>query len=203
MNSTTQRDWIATYDPDDPELRATIQRRRRTWIYLLVPVWVVLFTIFNLTTDGLPPSSLDRWLARTPDWIALATFLVGWVAMIAALVLSLRAAPREAVRRNPYYVLTRPQRRRVIRQIRGTLPVEPHEVPFLRDVARAREAQRFAVVSMVGVVFLAASAAMLGDGSEVTVPTVLVLVPAVIGGIGLRAADEARRFLRSVGAAPV
>jgi hypothetical protein len=203
MNSTTQRDWIATYDPDDPELRAAVQRRRRTWIYLLVPVWVVLFTVFNLTGDRLGPTGLDRWVARTPDWVALATFLVGWVAMIGALALSLRPAPREAVRRNPYYVLTLAQRRRAAKQLRGALPVEPHEVPFLRDVARARDAQRWGIVSMVGVLLLAVSAAMFGGDAAVPVPTVLVLVPVIIGAIIARGAVDARRFLRSVGAAPV
>jgi hypothetical protein len=100
-------------------------------------------------------------------------------------------------------VLTFAQRRRVSRQLRGTVPVEPHEVPFLRDVARAREAQRWAVISMAGVTLLAVSATMLGEDSTVTVPAALVLVPLVIGAIAARTAVDARRFLGSVGSGPV
>jgi hypothetical protein len=205
MTSPTTRDWIATYDPGDPELRAAIRRRQTRFYWIFVPVFVVVFIAVRVgleSSERFGPMGLDRILVRTPDWLTGLTLVVAVGLMSAAFAVGVRRSMRQAVHGNPRQLLTRAESRRVGRQIRGLEPVAPYEVPFLRDVARGLYAQRWAALSMSGVLLLVLGGTMLGDDNGVTVPSLLALVPIAIGVYSVRGAVHGRRFLRSIGDTP-
>jgi hypothetical protein len=202
VTSATPRDWIATYDPADPALRSANRRKYQgfaTWTFVpsflltYLPVYVGIDVV-----DGTAVTAPHRLFAA-PYWLAVATFVVALTPIVASLVFGLRRARWAAVMRNPRAVLTRAQGRRVDRQIRGRLPVALHEVPFLRDVALGMYAQRWVGGVMAGTVLLALSAGMLGPPAFGW----FAVVPVAVGAASVRAALRGRRFLRSVGVAPV
>ena len=206
MTSSTPRDWIATYDPADPALKAAIRRRKIRAYWLFVPVFVLVFGFYRGwmdATERFDPFGVNRLLGDAPAWLASLTIGAASVLMIIAFVVSVRPATYAVIQSNPRAVLTRAESRRVGRQIRGQEPVAPHEVAFLRDVALAMYAQRWGVVSMTGVLLLAVGGGMLGGDGGAVVPIVLGIVPIVVGVLCVRTAVHARRFLRSVGVAPV
>jgi hypothetical protein len=196
------RNWIATYDPDDPELHAAIEQSYKRFAWLFIPVFGVTFAFAQSGLGWIEnhgSTAYDRFLAATPDWAAYTVLAIALAILVAAYVFGLRPAARTAIRTNPRMVLTRAQARRVNRQIQGRLPVAPHEVAFLRAVARGMRAQRWLVGAMGGMALLALAAGMLGAA----VLGWLVVVPVLVAGFGLRADRQARRFLESVGTTPV
>jgi hypothetical protein len=206
MTSSTSRDWIATYDPADPALQAAIRRRKTRFLWVFVPVFGLVFGASRVGlefSEHFGPMGLDRILVHSPGWLTSVTIVIGVSLMVAAFAIGIRPSIYRVIQANPRMVLTRVESRRVGRQIRGREPVAPYEVPFLRDVALAMYAQRWAALSMAGVTLLAIGGTMLGDDGGVTVPGLLAIVPIVIGVYSLRAAAQARRFLGSLGVAPV
>jgi hypothetical protein len=197
------RDWIATYDPDDPELQAAISRRRVRFRWMIGPI-----VLAYIVTREVLEASLgdDQSTNDVPGWLVLpltVTFLVAAVLVVAGIAMALRPAARAAARRNPLPVLDRAQRRRVGQQLAGRVPVAPQEVPFLRDVALGTYAQRWAVAILAGLTLLCVGR-FFADGSvdgEV-VAGVAGLALAGLGAYGLRSVVRARRFLKSVAVAP-
>jgi hypothetical protein len=195
------RDWIATYDPDDPDLRAAIRWRHTRLNWTAVPVGVLTYLVLRRVLDA---SFGIETAPRGPTLLLMVLILGGFVLVVAGIAMVLRPSIRAAIRRNPRAGLTRTQSRRVGRQLRGRAPVAPHEVPFLRDVALGTYAQRCSVVIMVGLVLLSTARALVSTNSvDVAIASVLALLAAAGAVFGLRAVVQARRFLRSVGTAPV
>jgi hypothetical protein len=206
MNRTTRRDWIATYDPDDPELRAAVRRREtRFMLWCLLPTFVLLLLSARaglVYSDQYGPIGPDRLVTRAPEWLAMVTLVAAAVLLVASFGIVVRRAQQAFVRGNPRALLTRAENWRVGQQIRGREPVASHEVPFLRDVARAVYVQRWAAVPMAGVALLVVTATILGEDDGATVPSFLAIVPIAIGALSLRAARHAQRFLASVETPP-
>jgi hypothetical protein len=200
--TTDNRNWIATYDPDDPELHAAIEQSYKRFYWLFIPVFAATFLFAQFGLDWVEEygeTSYDRFLAATPDWAAYTVLAVALALMVAAYTFGMRPTLRNAVKANPRVVLTRAEANRVNRQIRGRAPVAPHEIPFLRAVARGTRAQRWVVVAMGGMALLALAGGMLGSA----VLGWLVVVPVAVAVLVLRTDRQARRFLRSVGTTPV
>jgi len=209
MSSSTQppdRDWIATYDPDDPELQAAIRRRYTRLRWIGVPIGIVVYLVVRTVLESQSGIDFDRTPDNLPTWLVLVltvSFVAAAVLVVAGLALALRPSLRAAVRRNPQAVLNRAQSRRVGKQIGGQIPVLPHEMPFLRDVALGTNASRSGVVLLAGVVLFCVSRAAVADGAGAVVAGVAALGLALLGAFGLRRVVRARRFLRSAGTAPV
>jgi hypothetical protein len=201
MTSSTPRDWIATYAPDDPELRAAIRWHHNRFNWLAVPVTVVTYLVLGRLAEAFVG------IENTPHApILLLTVLTlgGFILVVAGIAVTLRPAARAAIRRNPRTLLTRAERRRVGKQIRGRAPVAAHEVPFLRDVALGTYAQWGAVVLTAGLVPLSTARALVSNDSVVVAITcAFALLAAGGAAFGLREVVRARRFLRSVGTGPV
>jgi hypothetical protein len=209
MNSSTRppdRDWISNYKPDDPELHAAIRRRYTRVRWITVPVAVAAVIATRAGLESTVGSDLDETSSRVPDWLVLPVtmaFLAAAVIVVAAIAIALRPARRAAVRRNPRPVLSRAESRRVGQQLAGRAPVAPHEMPFLRDVALGTYAGRRGVVLLAGIVLLCAARATVVNSADAVLAGVAGLILAVIGVFALRSVVRARRFLRSIGVAPV
>jgi hypothetical protein len=196
------RDWITTYDPDDPELHSAIEQSYKRFSWMFIPVFGATFAFaqFGLGwVEDHGSTAYDRFLAAVPDRAAYTMLAIALAVLVAAYAFGLRPTARKAVRTNPRMVLTRAEARRVNRQIQGRLPVAPDEVAFLRAVARGTLAQRWLVAAMAGMALLALAAGMLGAA----VLGWLVIVPVLVAMFALRADRQARRFLESVGTTPV
>jgi hypothetical protein len=196
------RDWIATYDPDDPLLRREIEQSYKRFNWAFVPVFGATFVLTQVARDWVErngETAYDRLLAAAPDWAAATTFALALALVVGSIAVGLSPARRAVVRRNPRVVLTWAQSRRVRRQIYARVPFAPYEIAFLRDVALAMYAQRWLVVAMAGSALAALSVGMFG----VAVSGWLVVVPFGVAMFGVRVTANARRFLRSVGVTPV
>jgi hypothetical protein len=210
MTSSKQspsRDWIATYDADDPDLRAAIHRRNARIRWITVPAVVVAVVATSNAPIPSGGSDLDETFYRVPAslvWLVTVLFVVASAMIVAGIAIALRPARRTAVRRNPRPVLSRAQSRRVGKQLAGQVPVAPHEMPFLRDVALGTYASRWGVVTLAGIVLLcAARATVYNNDADAVRAGVVGLILAVVCALGLRGVVQARRFLKSVGVAPV
>jgi hypothetical protein len=203
MTSSTQRDWIATYDPDDSELRAAIHRRYSRFRLVFLPAFVVGYIVTSIALEAAPGGDTDPPVFSPPAWLVGVMGVVAAVLIVAGVAIALRPAVRSAIRRNPRALLTPEQNRRVYSQIGGRVAVAPHEVPFLRDVALGTYAQRWVAAALAGAMLLAVSYAIRSDTDDALLASVLVLMTAVSGTFALRSAVHARRFLRSHGVTPV
>ena len=204
MTSSTPRDWIATYDPDDPELHAAIRRRTNKSRWVIVPAIVASYIATRTALDASVSTDVAGTMLHAPALLVTAMVLIAVVLVVAGIAVILRPAIRATIRRNPRPVLTRAQSRRVGRQLAGREPVAPHEVPFLRDVALATYAQRWGVRLMAGLMLLATAKALVADNAvDVAIASTLAVLAAAVVAFGLRGVVQARRFLRSVGVAPV
>jgi hypothetical protein len=203
MTSSTARDWIASYDPDDPDLRTAISRRRVRVGWMIGPIVLA----YIVTREVLEASLGEQVTYDVPSWLVLSvtvTSVVAVMLVVAGIAMALRPAARAAARRNPLPVLDRAQRHRVGQQIAGRVAVAPQEVPFLRDVALGTYAQRWAVALLAGLALLCVCR-FFADGSvdgEV-VTGVAGLTLAGLSAYGLRNVVRARRFLKTVAVAPV
>jgi hypothetical protein len=201
MTSSTSRDWIVSYDPEDPALRSANRRRyQQVFAWTFVPVFALTYLPVYVGIDVNRGTFVNgpNQLFGAPYWLAVVTYAVALPLIVGSLVFGLRRARRTAVMRDPRAVLTRTEGRRIDRQIRGRLPVAPYEVPVLRDVALAMYAQRWAAGVMAGLVLAWLSVGMLG-------PAMMgwfAVVPAVVGVYSLWTALHGRRFLRSLGVTP-
>src|SRR5215212_6268372 len=106
MNSTVQaqeRDWIATYDPDDPELQAAIRRRNTKIRWIAVPVGVVAYLAVRVILDSAVGIDFDRTPSDLPTWLVLlltVSFVIAVGLFVAGLAMALRPSLRAAARRN-------------------------------------------------------------------------------------------------------
>jgi hypothetical protein len=200
MTPSTPRDWIATYDPDDPELHAAIRRRTNRSRWVIVPAVVASYIATRAALDASIGTDVEGTMPHTPVLLVTALVLVACVLVVAGIAVTLRPAVRAAIRRNPRPVLTHARSRRLGRQLAGREPVAPHEVPFLRDVALGTYAQRGAVVLTAGLVPLSTARALVSnDAVGVAIACAFALLAAAGAAFGLRGVVQARRFLRSAG----
>ena len=204
MTSSTPRDWIATYDPDDPELRAAIRRRNTKSRWVIVPAIVASYIATRTALDASIDSDVAGTMLHAPALLVTAMVLIAFVLVVAGIAVTLRPSIRATIRRNPRPVLTRAQNRRVGRQLAGREAGRPARgaVPARRRARHVRATVGGGL--MAGLTLFATAKALVADNAvDVAIAGVLALLAAAAVAFGLRGVVQARRFLRSVGVAPV
>jgi hypothetical protein len=109
-----------------------------------IALGVVLFVLLDVGTQ--PKEEVPTWQVVAGLSIASA----GLVLQIFGVVTLLRTNRRLGAWRSPLSVLTRPQRKDLLAQVRGRRPVEPARLPIARMLAEQLIAVRMVVVSNLG-----------------------------------------------------
>ncbi|MGZ4509659.1 MAG: hypothetical protein ACXVX0_20640 [Blastococcus sp.] len=180
-----------------PSAEARI-RRVRTMLWLFVVGMLVLGLAVGVLAVVLFGHGRHR-ASSVPAWqeiTGLAVQLTGTVIEIVGIV-TLRRRRQWGTRwRAPTAVLTRAQRRSLVRQVRGRIPAEPARLPLTRDLAGRLVDQRGLLVLYVGI-------AIVNVGQTIVHPTAfrvgLTVVVLVVYGVVIplmrREQRRARRFL--------
>src|SRR5688572_21073184 len=117
---------------DDPVLR---RRQRRGWI-LLVTLAVVIIGGLIVVPLLFGPDVVERQRPRIPTWrggLGLGLLAAGGALNVLAMWRLIRSQRGSGL--PPEAVLTRPQRRELIGQLHGRIPVQAERVPLIRDWA--------------------------------------------------------------------
>ena len=127
-----------------------IRRSRRLTVLLVLAVSAVtgagaaaLAVWLFGNTDALTPSD------AVPTWQAIVGFVLSGVAlvvMLATVAVQFRNNRRLGVWRSPLYALTRRQRKELLAQVRGQVPIEAARVPLARHLAEMLMNRRPVVV---------------------------------------------------------
>ncbi len=186
---------------DSPEAQQLLQRRKTRAIRIRI-AWMLGGLIVggaiglmlrhrgSTTSHG---SSVAPW--RTVAGPAL--LIAGIVLEIVVLVARVRSGQFKAGWRSPSLVLSRPQRRQILRQIRGRAAVDESMLPVSRHLAELLRRQRF----FIGL-FIALSLIFLGQALPYNVPfrwwlaLILVVVYAALSVQIYRDTARAERFLK-------
>ena len=182
---------------DAGELAARRLHRYRVLVFALLAVLVlvaVAVVVVALHRDG-PP----RPRAAVPEWrqvLGLAVSVVGLLIGVVAVVRLLRGGGWRASLASPLRALDRSQRRLLLRQVRGTAPVEPARLPLTRELARQLERQRWVVVIVAGNGLNSAGQALSGGrSSQVGLAAAFAVLLAVGAPLAARDVRRARVFL--------
>lgn len=158
---------------------------------LVVFVLAGAATVFLLGETG-DPGDDDGWRLLPEPW-SLVAVAAGLVLEVTGLVLVVRAGQWGARWKAASSVLTRAQRRGVLRQMRGRAPVVPEQLPVVVDVARRVVlTDRFLVV-LAGLVIL--QLGNLGDQPVWLLALMVISVVCVTAGACVFLVDR-RRALR-------
>ncbi|MGZ4572223.1 MAG: hypothetical protein ACXVXU_15235, partial [Blastococcus sp.] len=135
-----------------PSAQAQV-RRVRTMLWLLLVGTMVLGLGLGVLAVVLFGHGHHR-TSHVPAWqeiTGLAVELAGVVVEIAGIVTLRRRRQWGARWRAPTAVLTRAQRRSLVKQVRGRIPAEPARLPLTRDLAGRLADQRGLLVLYVGI----------------------------------------------------
>jgi hypothetical protein len=160
-------------------------------VLVIVVVTVVLIVLFHGAHES-EPSDVPTWQVVAGSVIAGA----GLVLQGFGVVMLWRANRRLQAWSSPLAVLTRPQRKGLLAQVRGVQPIESARVPLARRVAEQRIGQRHAITSNLGLGIAFAGQWIATPSTWRAVLTVVYgLLLAVNGPFIQRDARRARRFL--------
>lgn len=126
---------------EDAATKQHLRRRRRT--ALLIVAGVILIAALGSGFLGMLVASSGHHPAHqqamhTPLWrgiLGLAVSLCGLALLIAGLVKRVRSGAFSSDWSAPIIVLTRRQRRHLLRQVDGKTPADPDQLPLARDAA--------------------------------------------------------------------
>ena len=185
--------------PTEAAAQRLRQARRKRWLLVagLVLLSLALAALFAvLLLDPQPESDED-----VPTWRAVVGFTIGGLGllfMVAALVVQFRALRRNRAWGSPMYVLTRQQRKELLRQVRGQAELIYERIPLARHLAELLLSQRLVLAVQAG---LLVSQAGLWIADRETYRLVIVgilgLSVLVAGVLLQRETRRARRFLET------
>jgi hypothetical protein len=173
-------------------------RRVRTMVWLSVVGVVVLSAAVGVLAAVLfrhghhRPSHVPAWQEIT----GLTVQMAGVAVEIAGFVILHRRRQWGARWRTPTAVLTRVQRRSLVRQVRGRIPADPSRLPLTRDLAGRLVDQRGLVVLFVGIAILNVGQTILHPSPfRIGLTAVIVGVYAACIPLMRRQRRQAQRFL--------
>jgi len=173
-------------------------RRVRTMLWLFVAGMLVLGLAVGVLAVVLFGHGRHR-AAEVPAWqeiTGLAVQLAGVVIEIAGIVILRRRRQWGARWRAPTAVLTRAQRRSLVRQVRGRIPAEPARLRLTRDLAGRLLDQRGVLVLYVGIAIVNVGQTILHPTAfRIGLTVVLLVLYAVVIPLGRRQRRQAQRFL--------
>ncbi|SDM09338.1 hypothetical protein SAMN05660642_01633 [Geodermatophilus siccatus] len=178
----------------EQRLRRTLRRRVLAVLGATLGAGVLVWLVVLLAADGGESSSPGVPLRQVVTGFALAT--VGLVVAGVAVVRQVRAVRRRRVRNGPLFVLAVSQRRELLAQVRGRVPVDPARVGLARRTAEDLQHQRHTVWTNVGPsVLWTGLAVALPSWWRVTAAAAYLLLTVVAGGLAQRGARSAQTFL--------
>ena len=173
-------------------------RRHRTVAWSLVAGGLVVAAAVGLligvlvSDDGSSGPDVPAWR----DVASLVVVVVGMVVEIVGVVVAVRAGLFRNVWRQPALVLTRAQRRSLLRQVRGKDPVDPARLPLARGLATQLALQTAMVGVYVGLVVMQIGQAIGSPSTaRLAFATGLVVLYVVVLVLLRRQARQAQRFL--------
>ena len=187
---------IARGTPSPPALDRQRRSRRNllVWGSVLVVVCVAAGAVAGFLFGGSdsPRGDDDGWRLLPEPW-SLVAFVVGLGLEVTGFVLLVRAGQWGARWKTAVSVLTRAQRRSVLRQMRGRAPVVPEQLPVVVDLARRVVLMDRLLLVFAGLVVL--QTGNIGDEPVWLLVLLLLGVVAVtVGAVALLV--ERRRALR-------
>ncbi|MDP5182080.1 hypothetical protein QOZ88_05475 [Blastococcus sp. BMG 814] len=173
--------------------------RRWRWLTILLVVGLLLlsvafaFAVAAWAGDE-PPATEDE-----PLWREIAALAVAASALVLVAVGSIvqwRVTRRLGGLRSPLTVLDRRQRKLLLQELRGTVPVEPEHVPLVRHLAERLAAQQWLLIFQLGLLLMFVGQ-FIGSPSAWRLGFVVVfgLGIAVVAPLVRRDERQARRFL--------
>ncbi|MGH3631165.1 MAG: hypothetical protein ACRDRL_27450 [Sciscionella sp.] len=171
-------------------------RRRRRRIVLIVVVIAVLCGVLGVALGvlGGPEPDTDR-LALWRRVVSYALLAVGLLVEIFGLVAIVRFR-RTVTRYSPSEVLSRRQRRHVLRMVRGQRPARADEIPVARAIAWRVHGQLRLGIANLGLLLALAGQLLVVQARWDTVFTVVAVVFLLLSEVlVLRDAHRARTFL--------
>jgi hypothetical protein len=194
---------------DRTPTESAAQRLRRSkrgrWLLILgitVGGLAVAVAVAFLLGDGpVPDPGAEVSTGRAVAGFSLSG--LGLLLMAIGLFWQIRAVRRARGYGSPIYVLTRPQRKELLAQVRGRAPAQPARVPLARHLAELLQAQQVSLVPQAG---LLVNFVGLWIATPSTWRLVLigVCVPLVLVAVVLfrRETQRAQRFLDAHPAPP-
>ncbi len=172
--------------------------KRLRWLLVLglVLLGLVLALLFALLVFD-PSPEYDRpgvstWQAVT----GLSISGLGIVLMLVALVFHFRRTRRARGWSSPMYLLTRRQRKELLKQVRGQAPAVPERVPLARHLAELLLLQRLALAVQAGMLVNFAGLWIADRATYRLVFVGILAVLLLVGAVLFRREDRrARRFL--------
>jgi MFS family permease len=186
---------------DAPTLDAeqAIRRRRRA-AWVLVAALIVLglaIGLFAALLLGRHHRAVHE-VAAGQEITGLVVIVLGLAVELAGLVLQVRAGNWGARWRAPTSVLTRAQKRALLKQVRGRIPLDPRRLALARDLATRLTRQRGSLVIMIGVMVLNLGQVIQRPAVwHVVLTGALVVLFAVAFIVQGRLDRQARRFLEA------
>jgi MFS family permease len=179
---------------------AARQRRRRRTIWLIILGTALVGGVAGGVAGALVGSGGHAAHTNEPStWqyvLGFALSGIGLVGGVVSVVSLIRAGQWGAAWRSPTTVLTRQQRKQLLREVRGQEPLDPTHLALARDLARRLVIQRRQAL-------LWASLVLLWLGQAIVFPDLLHLI--LFGGVVLlwaiaipqmlRQSNRAQRFL--------
>jgi hypothetical protein len=194
--------WAAAQSVLDRAPTSTARHRLRrfkvlTWSFivgvaLLIPAVAVLLVVLfsGAVVPDVEPSS---------GWVVAGLVVqgVGVLVVVGYLLVGWRAGLFRGAWSQPAAVLDRAQRRSLLAQVRGRVPVDARRLPLARAVAERLAIQRYQLLLFVGLTLQQVGRAVTSPGALNVVLTVASLVLYLLGAVLLcRDGARARRFLR-------
>lgn len=175
------------------------QRRTRTW--LLVAALLALSAAAGLLVAVLGLHAFDDGTAPVASWreeTSTALVAVGLVVEVVGLVGLVRAGLWGARWRSPSTLLTRHQRRQLMRVVSGRVPVDARVLPLARDLAEHQATARVLVVMHAGMAVMQGGQTLTHTAWGWFAAALVVVVLLGISAVLLeRQGRRARRFLQA------
>lgn len=203
MSSTDDERWVEANSIlgryTTPSAAARQRRRRRT-VWLIVVGTALASGVVGGITGGLAASGghpIDTNEAAPWQYVVgFALSGIGLIGGIASLVSLIRAGQWGVAWRSPTSVLTRRQRKELLREVRGQEPLDPSHLGLAKDLARRLVIQRRQVLVMASFLLLwAGQLIVFHDPLHLTMFGLFVLLGAAAIPLFLRDANRAQRFL--------
>ncbi|GII25630.1 hypothetical protein [Planosporangium mesophilum] len=190
-----------SFNPDDPAVRRRIRQRRRRRVWLAVAV-VVLGAVGGFVF-GLVSGPPHRQATEPPQWagtLGTSLLLLGLAFEAVGLVYGFRSGQIQRGWKSPVRAFPFRQRRRMVKQVRGKLPVAAEELPLLRLVAEGLRGQRWLIflIAALMVIMVGSALSRYSPGWFILAAVYVVAMSAGIVSY-LRVARAAERFLREHG----
>jgi hypothetical protein len=186
-----------------PEAETRMRRRRRL-LWISLGGLVVLAAAAGLVAGLLAPHHRSSSSSGGSTALALVLYGLGLGLEVTGLVVLVRSGGLRTNLTSPTSVLSRHQRRSLLRQVNGRQPADPASLPLARDLARRLSAQFRALPLVFSGLAFTGAGRLAGHPTavQIGIESVSIVLLTAAAGFGVRQSRQAHRFLAEHPAPP-